>query len=226
MRDILIQIILMAFPWSVRRRLLVKIFGYELDKKSKIGFSLILAKNLVMKSNARIGHLNFVKKIDGLIINQNSKIGSRNWITGFSVTDKVVRKHSHFSHIIDRKCVLIIGENTSITSRHYFDCNGGIYIGNYVTVAGFETAFMTHSIDLKNNRQDAQPIKIGDFTFVGARCTILKGASLPDYSVLGACSLLTKQYDEPYYLYAGSPAVKKKSIKGYLYLKRTDGFVC
>mgnify|MGYP000131553782 FL=1 len=117
-----------------------------------------------------------------------------------------------------------IGKNTSITSRHYFDCNGGIYIGDYCTIAGFETAFMTHSIDLKNNRQDTSPIRIGNYAFVGARCTILKGAILPDYSVLGACSLLNKQYNTPG-LYAGNPAKYIKSLENYKYFEREYGFV-
>ena len=83
---------------------------------------------------------------------------------------------------------------------------------------------MTHSIDLKNNRQDTSPIRIGNYAFVGARCTILKGAILPDYSVLGACSLLNKQYNTPG-LYAGNPAKYIKSLENYKYFEREYGFV-
>lgn len=78
----------------------------------------------------------------------------------FSVTHVKVRKYSHFSHIDNRQCILSIGKNTSITSRHYFDCNGGIYIGDYCTIAGFETAFMTHSIDLKTIGKILLPLEL------------------------------------------------------------------
>lgn len=220
-----IQFFLFFFPWRIRKYLLKKFCHFELSDNVKIGFSIILARKVILKDNARIGHLNFVKSIDCLQLNENSKIGSRNWITGFSVKDKTVIKKSHFSHIEDRQCVLILGKQSSVTSRHYFDCNGGIYIGNYCTIAGFETAFLTHSIDLKNNRQDALPIIIGDYTFVGTRCTILKGSKLPSYSVLGACSLLNKQYENSYGLYAGIPARYIKSLEGYQYFSRKQGFV-
>lgn len=220
-----VQILLFFFPWRIRKYLLKKLCHFELSDNTKIGFSIILAKKVILRDNARIGHFNFVKPIDCLQLNENSKIGSRNWITGFSVKDVNVIKKSHFSHVKDRQCVLILGKESSVTSRHYFDCNGGIYIGNYCTIAGFETAFLTHSIDLKNNRQDALPIVIGDYTFIGARCTILKGTKLPDYSVLGACSLLNKQYENNYGLYAGTPARYIKSLEGYQYFSRKQGFV-
>ena len=220
----LIQLVLFLFQWKIRRFFLKNLLNFDLGENVKIGYSIILAKKVVLKRNAKIGHLNFVKSIDFLHLDENSKIGSRNWITGFSVTHVNVRKYSHFSHINNRQCILSIGKNTSITSRHYFDCNGGIYIGDYCTIAGFETAFMTHSIDLKNNRQDALPIRIGNYAFVGARCTILKGAVLPDYSVLGACSLLNKEY-KIHGLYAGIPAKYIKSLEDYKYFERKCGFV-
>lgn len=52
----------------------------------------------------------------------------------------------------------------------------------------------------------------------------LKGAILPDYSVLGACSLLNKQYNTPG-LYAGNPAKYIKSLENYKYFEREYGFV-
>lgn len=220
----LIQLILFLFPWKIRKFFLKKLLDFDLEENVKIGYSIILAKKVVLKKNVRIGHLNLIKRIDLLYMDENSKMGSRNWVTGFSVFHENVQKYSHFSHIKNRQCVLSIGKNTSITSRHYFDCNGGIYIGDYCTVAGFETSFMTHSIDLKNNRQDALPIKIGDYTFISARCTILKGAILPDYSVLGACALLNKQY-EIHGLYAGVPAKYIKQLENYKYFERKCGFV-
>lgn len=221
----IIQFILFFLPWRIRKYFLKVLCAFHLEENSKIGFSIILAKEVILKKNTKIGNFNVIKGIDSLVLEENSKIGSNNWVTGFSVKDLTVKKFSHFIHIIDRQCVLHIGKNSSITSRHYFDCNGGIYIGDFCTIAGFQTAFMTHSIDLEKNRQDAMPIHIGNYTFIGARCTILKGSSLPDHSVLGACSLLNKKQQQEYSLYAGTPARFIKSIENYNYFNRKKGFV-
>jgi hypothetical protein len=49
---------------------------------------------------------------------------------------------------------------------------------------------------------------------------------LPDYSVLGASSMLNKEYSEPYFLYAGNPAKAIKPLpKDTAYFNRSAGFV-
>lgn len=221
----LLQIILWFFPWPIRKRFLTRGLGFQLSKNTRIGFSIILAHKVILKDGARIGHFNFCKHIDQIYMDENAKIGNANWISGFSVNDQRCLKKGHFAHIHDRKCELKIGKQSSLTSRHYIDCTGGVYIGDYVTIAGFQTAFLTHSIDLQNNRQDASPIKIGSYTFVSARCTILKGSVLPPHSVLGACSLLNKSYEKEYILYAGTPAREVKHLEDYKYFKREVGYV-
>jgi acetyltransferase-like isoleucine patch superfamily enzyme len=81
---------------------------------------------------------------------------------------------------------------------------------------------LTHSIDVYNNRQDAKPIRIGKYCFVGTGCILLPGSELPDYSVLGAGAVLTKAHTKPGCLYAGSPAkeVKELDVDVIPYFKR------
>lgn len=220
-----LQIILWIFPWPIRKWFLTHGWGFELAKNTKIGFSIISAHKVTLKDGAKIGHFNFCKHIDQIYMDENAKLGNANWISGFSVNNQNILEKGHFAHIQDRKCELIIGKQSSLTSRHYIDCTGGVYIGDYVTIAGFQTAFLSHSIDLKNNRQDAAPIKIGSYTFVSTRCTILKGSILPAHSVLGACSLLNKSHEKEYTLYAGTPAKEVKHLEDYKYFKRAVGYV-
>jgi carbonic anhydrase/acetyltransferase-like protein (isoleucine patch superfamily) len=62
--------------------------------------------------------------------------------------------------------------------------------------------------------------------FVGAAFVLLPGASLPDYSVLGAIALLNKHYTEPYYLYAGNPAGPVKQLSpDQKYFTHKSGYV-
>ena len=132
----------------------------------------------------------------------------------------------HFKHQTDRRPRLEIGEHSAITKDHHLDCTSEIVIGSFTTIAGYGSQLLTHSIDIEANRQDSKPIHIGNYCFVGTDCTILGGAKLPDYSVLGAKSLLNKGFEETYKLYAGVPAREVKELsKDSGYLKREEGFV-
>nr|WP_201723967.1 hypothetical protein [Rhodopirellula sp. SM50] len=85
---------------------------------------------------------------------------------------------------------------------------------------------MTHSIDVVANRQDARPITIGDYCFIGTDSVVLGGAVLPPRSVLGAKSLLNNEYTDSQQLYAGVPAKRIKNLPDDAkYFTRETGFV-
>jgi acetyltransferase-like isoleucine patch superfamily enzyme len=77
-----------------------------------------------------------------------------------------------------------------------------------------------------DNKQACYPIIIGDYTFVGTNVVVLGGSTLPDYTILGAKSLLNKSYNEEWKLYAGVPARPIAKVpKTAQYFSRTEGFV-
>jgi len=122
--------------------------------------------------------------------------------------------------------VLRLGSHAAITKHHHLDCTSAIDIGAFTTIAGYRSQFLTHSIDLQRNRQDAAPISIGAYCFVGTAVVILGGASLPDKSVLGAKALLNKSLSVPGTLYAGVPARAIRPIDpSAAYFTRQRGFV-
>jgi acetyltransferase-like isoleucine patch superfamily enzyme len=204
---VVLQILMMIFPWVIRRRMLCLVFGYRINPTARIGLSLIMPKQLDMGAKCKIGHFCVCRGIDRLSMGDGSGMGSFHLITGVSSLNK-----NHFNHIENRKCEMIIGKCVGIPSRKFFDCNGGIYIGDYTTVAGQWTQFLTHAIDIYESRQDAKPIRIGKYCFIGTGCILLPGASLPDYCVLGAGAVLNKQMSESGAIYAGVPAELKKRI--------------
>ncbi len=218
---VLVQITLFIFPWSIRRIILNKIFNFQISKSASIKYSIILAKRLIMKDDSIINSFTFCNNIDLLELEQNSRIGTFNYITGFSTSS-----NKHFSHVKDRACKLKIGKHSAITTRHYLDCTGCIMIGEFSTFAGLKSQILTHSIDINNNRQDAKIVVIGDYCFVGTNCVILPGAVLPDFSVLGASSMLNKEYAEKWMLYGGNPAKPIKNLSNKCeYFNRIKGFV-
>lgn len=209
-------------PWFLKYRFLNYFFDYNISKDAHIGFSLITVRHLYMASGSRIGHFNVIVNLDKLKLGNNSTIGRKNWITGFST----IIKSKHFEHDKDRKSELIIGNESAITKNHHIDCTNYIHIGDYVTIAGYNSQFLTHSIDIYEGRQDSHPIEIGNYCFVSTRVIILGGAKLPDYSVLAAGATLNKNYSDKWKIYGGVPARPIKDIaKDAKYFSRGQGFI-
>lgn len=66
------------------------------------------------------------------------------------------------------------------------------------------TIYDIDTMKVVNNK--SKEIKIGNHVWIGARCTILKGTQIPDNCVIGAASLLSKEYTVPNSIIAGTPA--------------------
>lgn len=213
--------LLCILPWRLRRIALASFFGYKIHPSARIGFSLIYPEKLEMGANARIGSLTVCKGISLLKMGERSSIGNLNWITGFPAHDS-----SFFAADVGRRPELILGEHSAVTNRHSLDCTNSVQIGRFTTFAGIRSQILTHSIDLQECRQSSKPVTIGEYCFVGTGCVLLGGSILPDFSVLGASSLLNKQHSEPYFLYAGNPAKPVKALSKEMgYFTRTVGFV-
>lgn len=215
-----ISVISLLLPWCIRRWVLINLLNYKIHSTARIGFSLILPTRLEMGPHSYIGHLNVCKGLELVSMGERSIISNLNWFTGFPADSKI------FSMDHGRRSEFILGEHSAITSRHLIDCTNSVQIGRFSTFAGYRSQILTHSIDLKISLQSSAPIKIGDYCFVGTNCVLLKGVSLPSYSILSASSILTKNYTKEYVLYAGIPAVPKEELtKDWKYFTRTEGFV-
>lgn len=217
----LVRFLSFLLPWGLRRSLLEKQFGYSIHPSSRIGFAWIFPQRLVMEEGSRIGHLTVCKNVDLLHVGAHAVIGQLNWITGFPSGPS-----RHFAHQPERRPELIVERHAGISSRHLIDCTARVRIGAFATIGGFRSQLLTHSIDFAANRQAAEPIDIGEYSFTGTNSVMLGGSVLPHHSVLGAQSLLNKKWEEPYRLYAGVPAKPVKELSPELeYFRRTDGFV-
>ena len=218
---ILLRALTLLLPWSLRRCVLNWLFGYRIDRTSRIGFAWIFPKKLVMDAHSRIGHLTVCKGLELLELGPYATIGRGNWITGYPSGST-----KHFDRQPERRPCLVMGEHAAITNRHLIDCTDSVSIGAFTTFAGFCSQILTHSIDMETCCQASAPISIGKYCFVGTDCVLLGGSLLPDNSVLGAKSLLNKQYFEEYWLYAGVPAKPVKQLANDLaYFSRVNGFV-
>lgn len=219
---IILKVIALILPWRLKRIALRLWFGYRIHPKSKIGFSWIYPKHLIMDEGARIDMFTIAIHLDLIEMNCNSEIGRGNWITGFPTETNSL----HFKGQPNRRSELTMGEHSAITKNHHIDCTSSVTIGRFSTIAGYQTQLLTHSIDILKNRQVSKPILIGNYTFVGTNSVILGGAVLPNFSVLGAKSLLNKAYSKEYMLYGGVPAKPLTNLDEEAeYFLRPVGFV-
>ena len=217
----LLRLAITLAPWPMKRWLLQRLYGYELDRSSRIGLSWVFPRRLIMGRNARIGHLTVCKGLELLRLGECASIGRLNWITAFPLG-----RPPHFMHIVERRPELLVGEHAAITHRHIIDCTEQVIVGRFTTLAGFRTQVLTHSIDLKECRQHAFPVSIGSYVFIGTACTILGGTVVPDYCVVGASALLNDRYEGSHQLLAGVPAKPVAKLDPTMkYFTRAEGFV-
>ena len=140
---LLLRVLICFLPWKLRRIVLIRCFGYKIAKSAHIGLSFIYPKYLEMREGASIGHLNVAVHLEELILGENSSIGRQNWITGFPMSNK-----RHFARNAKRRASLIVGKESAITKQHHLDCTDLISIGDYTTIAGYRSTFLTHAIDV------------------------------------------------------------------------------
>ena len=72
----------------------------------------------------------------------------------------------------------------------------------------------TFNQNTKRIKDCHKPVIIGNYCYLGNRTSVMKGAVLPDYSILASCSLLNRDYSEVTdkgNIFAGTPAAFKSS---------------
>jgi acetyltransferase-like isoleucine patch superfamily enzyme len=219
-RALIVSVSTMILPWVMRRWFFRVFCGYSFGENARIGRSLIGCTSLKMGPSARIGHFNVVKGIR-LDLGESATLGDFNWISGLPAGTR-----KHFADETGREPAFVMGRHAALTSRHYIDCSNRVDIGEFATVAGARSQILTHAIDFRRNRQVSAPVRIGRYCFVGTACVVLKGAELPDCSVLAAGSTLARAYADDFTLYSGTPALPVKPLdRDAEYFRRTRGYV-
>lgn len=216
---ILFQIAIIFLPWSLRRWLLVKLMNYEIHPTARIGKSIVLSRKLLMAEHSRIGDLTFASGLEEIRLERFARIGKLNWISGFPLGPS-----RYFKDVPDRYPQLHLHEHAGIVGRNLIDCTDRVILERFALMAGNRGQILTHAIDLRSANQSCAPVHIGQYCMIGTGCIILKGAALPDFSVLGAGSMLQKSHAETHRLYSGVPARAVKTLEPDLaFFIRTKG---
>ncbi len=198
---------LAVLPSRLKIAIYNKFFGCEIDKTAHIGFSYIRVRKIKMGPHSYIGHLNILKNLELLEMDHHATMGNLNRASALPFGSA-----KHFQEVMERFPSLSVGAHTAIVRGHFFDCNSAIKFGHHSLLAGHGSAFFTHGVNVERNRQETAPVTIGNYCMIAACCVITKGASLPDYSVLGANSTLHKAFEQTHTLYSGVPAKAVRAL--------------
>lgn len=121
---------------------------------------------------------------------------------------------------------MILGDHAAITKHHHLDCTIPVRIRKFVIEAGYGSHFFSRFIDIMDDRQDSEPIVIGDYCSMSMDVVMLGGAGLPARSVLSAKSLPNNAWTDEGYLYDRVLAKPVKAIPEEAeYFQRSEGFV-
>ncbi len=214
-------VLLLPWPWPLRRRLMHGLWGWRIDPRARIGLSWIEARQVVLGPGARIGHGNIVRPIETLLLDEGASIGPFNLVLGGRQGDPRYFRHSPL-----RDARLVLGAHAQVTKRHIIDVSDRVEIGAFTILAGFATQILTHSIDYRACAQQTGPVHIGANGFIGTGCIFLPGARVPDACVIGAGSVVPGPLHEANTLYAGNPVQARRTLAGDLaYFQRSAGYV-
>ncbi|WPO79092.1 acyltransferase [Flavobacterium sp. KACC 22761] len=140
-------------------------------------------------------------------------IGANFKINNHELSNPIGRFHP-CSIFVGKKAELIIGKNVGMSSTAIV-CHEKIEIGDNVNLGGnvviYDTDF--HSLNSQDRldpmtdviKTKTKAVKICNNVFIGAHSTILKGVVIGDNSIIGACSVVTKNIPENE-IWAGNPA--------------------
>lgn len=119
---------------------------------------------------------------------------------------------------VGKNGILEIGNNFDITAETSIICHKNIKFGDNNLIS-WENLFMDidfhkiKNIEKSNIINICKEISIGNNVWFGCRNTILKGTKVLDNSVIGANSLINKEFEKENILIAGNPAkILKENI--------------
>lgn len=204
-----------TLPASPLKNRLLRSMGHDVHPTA-IARSCVVVRvdKVTMGPGSRMWRWNLIKNMRLVSIGEGASIGRLN----------VISSHPVYKRLYPDGAELTLDAHAKITSRHQLDCSGSVLIGEYSSMAGHQTRVLSHSVDVRRDVQVAHPIKIGARSFIGARCLLLGGAVLPERSVLGAGSVLTKTREVGESgLWAGVPATLRGPIDGKWFSRTATG---
>ena len=184
-------------PINALRVLGYRLLGYKVA--GRIGFGTIIAVSEAQIEKCRIGPFNLFVGPMKVEIGEGARIENRNnFSCGFWTTQEQYRNKNYARY-------LRIGENTLITSGHYFDVAGSFELGDGSWVAGMGSQFWTHGAGVLD-----RDIHIGRDCYLGSAVRFAPGSTVGDRVIVAMGSVVTRKFDLSKAMIGGVPATVLK----------------
>lgn len=115
---------------------------------------------------------------------------------------------------VDEAGEVLFGNNFSLTGESQIISQKKIVFGKDCLISWDCIILDTDFHKIYNEKEEflnpPKEIIIGEHVWIGCRSSILKGSKIPDHSILGAGSILSKELTEASCIYSGNPVKKLK----------------
>ncbi len=155
-----------------------------------------------------------LKKYHRFMKSQTSKVSFWQWCCFWLSFDKrtywPVHKNTELTHPYN----IYVGINSKVGIRpgNYIQGNGGIFIGNYVTITPNCGIISGNHNPLNHNEHIDKEVIIEDYCWIGMNSMILPGVHLGPRTIVGAGSVVTKSFADGYCVIGGNPAKLIKEL--------------
>lgn len=128
--------------------------------------------------------------------------------------------HAYGNCTIEYNADVLLKPNAKfiMSKNSYINCKCVIRCSKYISIG--EGSITATELDLRdsdghelNGKLTMNPTRIGNHVWIGTRVTILEGVTIADGSMIGACSLVTKDIPEKCLAYGVPAYVKQTNIE-------------
>lgn len=206
MRRRLTTLVFLLPPSGLKNRLL-RMLGHAVPDSARIGINLVQrVDRFEIGEGTVIHHFNWFRDLRLVRTGTGCRILLFNWFTGDSGYEPGMEPPEHARS-------LVMGDHSHIISQHYFDCGGGVLIGDQTWITGIRTTVLTHAFDPHNGGMLLQPVTLHDRSVLATCCTLLPGAVVGEGALVAAGSTLwTGQESKAAHLHGGVPARRLAAI--------------
>lgn len=129
--------------------------------------------------------------------------------------NKNVKWAIHYTSTVLHPENIVCGKNVypGDSPGNYIYAYNGIFIGDYTNLGPNVGLISANHDPIDNSKQiKAEPIRIGNFCWIGMNAVVLPSVTLGDFTIVGAGSVVTKSFTDGYCVVAGNPAVVVKQL--------------
>lgn len=208
----IILFLISAIPINFLRIVLLnKIFKYQIDKSTSIGYLTIINSKDCDIKNSQISSFNYIN-VSKINI-KNSKINQFNIIKNFHLLEifencSIEKKNKFYGEKkLNKNSELRINNNCNIGNENFFDLSGDIELKRNCKILNY-CQFWTHGFN--SDRQiSIGNIEIGENVRIESSVTIISNVKIIENCIIKISSVVTKSILEEN-IYSSNKLIKKE----------------